>query len=110
MVTTKRIADGNDETVWSFVQKHNFWRELTNQDIQLKSLPELKDAAANGTDDRMVIGLCREERVVELGLPLAPRIIHVLEQAYGMIAPLEYEVANGVSMKRPTALRYYDGI
>lgn len=110
LVTSKRLADGNDRTVWSYFLENNFWMRKTGNQVMLKTLPELSDAAANKTDDRMLIGLGMNDLVLELGMPLAPRVLHVLEQAYGVIAPIEYEVAPGVSMKRPSALRYYDGI
>lgn len=105
-----RMPDGNDLTVWNFFQQNNFWREMTGEDIMLKSLVELKDAAANKTDDRMIIGLTMNDRVLEFAIPLAPRIVHVIPTAFGLQAPIEYEIAPGISMKRPEAVRYIDGV
>ena len=83
---------------------------MTGEDIMLKSLVELKDAAANTTDDRMIIGLGMNKRVIEYAMPLAPRIVHIIPQAFGIQAPIEYEVEPGITLKRPEALKYIDGI
>ena len=110
VITDKRLPDGNDLTAWQFFQRHNQWKEMTGEDIMLKSLLELKDAAANKTDDRMIIGLINNDRVLEYAVPLAPRIVHVIPQAFGIQAPIEYEVEPGITMKRPDAIKYIDGI
>ena len=110
VITDKRLPDGNDLTAWQFFQRHNQWKEMTGEDIMLKSLVELKDAAANTTDDRMIIGLGMNKRVIEYAMPLAPRIVHIIPQAFGIQAPIEYEVEPGITLKRPEALKYIDGI
>lgn len=110
IITDKRLPDGNDLTAWQFFQRHNQWKEMTGEDIMLKSLIELKDAAANKTDDRMIIGLGKNDRVLEFPMPLAPRVVHIVPKDFGVSAPIEYECGAGISMKRPKALLYVDGI
>lgn len=110
IITDKRLEHGNDLTAWQYFQMHNQWKEMTGEDIMLKSLLELKDAAANSTDDRMVIGLINNDRILEYAVPLAPRIVHVVPKSFGVEAPIEYEVEPGITMKRPEGIKYIDGI
>lgn len=108
-VTSRRLQDIN-MSVWQYLQMNNHWREQTGEDIALRSVRELKDRAANGTDDRMVIGLTRNPDVVEMAMPIEPRVIHLVTSDYGMRAPMEHKIGQGPSWLRPFAVEYFDGV
>ena len=108
LITNKRIKDGNDLSVWNYFVMNNAWYNYTGETIQLKWLQELENAATGGSTDRMIMGL-KNDRIFEMAMPISPRVVSTLMKPFSVCAPIEYKIS-GINMKRPTGLRYYDGV
>ena len=81
---------------------------MTGQELKLAIVAELKDAAANGTDDRGILTF-NHNRVMEMAMPIQPRGIGTIQVAFGIEAPMEYKIS-GLNVKRPAAMAYYDAV
>ena len=106
-LTTTRMADGNDLAVWQYFLKNNVWQSYTMNDPMIKPVIELNNAGAANAD-RMLVGF-KDMRVMEMAMPIMPRTINTLQKNFGVCAPMEYKIS-GLNVKRPTAMRYVDGI
>jgi len=100
-------ADDASKTVWEYVKRNNLWTHYTGTELALGIVAELKEAGA-GSTDRALFGF-NDERVMEMAMPIAPRLTNTIQVAYGVEAPMEYKIS-GLNVKRGTAMRYYDGI
>ena len=85
----------------------NPWYAFTGQDPMVKSVIELDGAGASSTD-RMIVAV-NDRRVMEMAVPIMPRVLTTLNQGYEICAPMEYKIS-GLNVKRPTTIRYTDGI
>ena len=106
-VTTLGYGDNADKTVWGYVKKNNPWTARTGQEVKLASVAELKGAGAGGSD-RMLIGF-KDKRIMEMAMPISPRVITTINEGFVVKAPMEYKIS-GLNVKRPTTMRYVDGI
>jgi len=107
LLTDTNYADDASKTVWEYVSVNNLWTQYTGKPLKLEIVSEFAGAGAGATD-RCLFGF-NDARVMEMGIPIMPRIIRTLEQAFGVIAPMEYKIS-GLNVKRPTAMEYWDGI
>ena len=46
---------------------------------------------------------------MEMAIPFEPRALTVLNEAYRIIAPMEYKIS-GLNVKHAAAIRYVDGV
>ena len=108
LLTDTNYADDASKTVWEYVSVNNLWTtKYTGKPLKLEIVDEFAGAGA-GSTDRCLFGF-NDARVMEMGIPIMPRIIRTLEQPFGVIAPMEYKIS-GLNIKRPTAMEYWDGI
>jgi len=108
LITDTRMTDGNDLTVWDFYKSHNAWHSYTGEQPTLKWVQELEDGAANGSSDRMIVGI-NDARIMEMAMPISPRVVRTVSEAFTVSAPIEYTIS-GLNLKRPAGIRYYDGV
>ena len=119
VIRHKRIPDLN-MNVWDYYRANNAWTHYTGEEPTLKWLAELDGAGSvvsststgvspSGTaTDRMILGV-NNTRVMEMAMPITPRVLTVQDKGYTVCAPLEYKVS-GLNVKRTQGLRYIDGI
>jgi len=100
-------ADDASKTVWEYVKVNNTWTNYTGQPLDLQIVSEFSGAGA-GSTDRCLFGF-NIDRVMEMAIPIMPRVISILPIAYGFEAPMEYKVS-GLNVKRGTAMEYIDAI
>ena len=107
VVNNKRLTD-IEKTAWEYFAEHNLWFTYTGQRPMLKLVAELTGAGSGTDKDRMIVGL-RHERVMEMAMPISPRLLGLYDRGYTLIAPMEYKIS-GLNLKRPAGVRYIDGI
>lgn len=107
LIGDTKLADDASKTVWEYVKKNNQWTRRTGQELKMETVAELAGAGA-GSTDRSLFGF-NHERVMEMAMPIQPRVIRALEMHYGVDAPMEYKIS-GLNVKRPTAMKYIDSI
>ena len=107
MITSEPIGDNVDRSIWQYIALHNPWSEYTGQMPMLKAVQELKNAAASNAE-RMVVAV-NDRRVMEMAVPIMPRVLTTLNKGYSICAPIEYKVS-GLNVKRPSTIHYIDGI
>ena len=100
-------GDNNDKSIWDYVRTYNLWTKYTGMPLELKIVAEL-DGAGAGDTDRMLIGF-NEARVMEMAIPIMPRVITTINKGFTICAPMEYKMS-GLNVKRPGTMRYVDGV
>ena len=105
-VNDKRLTD-IDKTAWEYFAEHNLWFTYTGERPMLKLVAELDGAGASNAD-RMIVAL-KNERIMEMAMPMSPRIIGMYDWGYSLTAPMEYAIS-GLNLKRPAGVRYVDGV
>ena len=108
LLTTTRLTDSPNLTAWEWVKKNNQWSTIAKKDLELEVVAELKDAAVNGADDRMIIGLKTRE-IMEFALAIAPRVGSVIDEGFSAKVPLVGKTG-GLQVKRGIGLRYVDNV
>ena len=107
IVNNKRLTD-IEKTTWEYFAEHNLWFTYTGQRPMLKLVAELKGAGQGTDKNRMIVGLMHE-RVMEMAMPISPRLLGLYDRGYTICAPMEYKIS-GLNLKRPAGVRYIDGI
>ena len=108
-VTSEPIGDNADRSIWQYIAMHNPWTVYTGEQPMLKALIELDSSFdANRATDRMIVAV-NDRRVMELAIPIYPRILTTINKGYTICAPMEYKIS-GLNVKRPTTIRYIDGV
>ena len=90
------------------VKEDNPWTERTGNPVMFWSVPELNNAGAGATVDRMVTA-CKDDRVFEMGVSIMPRVIEVMGQGKVRVCSRGVQV-QPMFMKRPSVCRYRDSI
>ena len=103
---SKRVGDNLDRTIYESLTQANPWTARTGNPVNFQSLIELKDAAANGTDDRAIV-VVKDPRVYEMGVSIMPRVITVRDMGRVMQAQLEAKFSP-LFVKRPSTIHYID--
>ena len=107
LIGDTKLADDASKTVWEYVSVNNQWTRRTGQKLKMEAVAELAGAGAGATD-RSLFGF-NNDRIMELAMPIQPRVIRTLETHYGVDAPMEYKIS-GLNVKRPAVMRYVDAI
>lgn len=107
LIGDTKLSDNADKTVWEYVKVNNQWTRTTGEPLELRKVAELAGAGA-GSTDRALFGF-NNNRVMEMAMPIQPRVTRTIELHYGVDAPMEYKIS-GLNVKRPTAMRYVDSI
>ena len=123
IITTTRMDSGTDTTVWDYFRRNNMWMYYANEEPTLHMLQEAKDAGSTtdtadgltggtgltpATNERVVIAL-NNDRVMELAMPIAPRVFSIESRGHNIMANMEYKIS-GLNVKRPKGLVYVDGV
>jgi len=106
-VATNGYGDNKDKSVMEFLKSFNAWTAQTGNPIEFRSVIELAGAGA-GSSDRMLVGF-NEKSVMEMGNPIMPRVITLMNEGRFFRAPLEYSISQ-LNVKRPGACLYVDGV
>lgn len=106
-ILSNTLYGGNERTLWDFLKMNNSWTARTNRPLIMKSLPEAVTAGAS-SDARLTL-YPKDKRVLEMDMPIAPRITRMIPEAYSTVAPYEYSIS-GVNWKRGGLAVYADGI
>ena len=106
LVRHKRLPDLN-MNVWDYYKVNNAWTHYTGEEPTLKWLAELSDEGV-GDVPRGIMGV-NNTRVMEMAMPITPRVLTIQDKGYTVCAPFEYKVS-GLNVKRPQGLRYIDKI
>jgi len=106
-VAESRLID-TGMNVWDYYERNNSWRRYTGSMPTLKYLEELEDAGTvmSGGNNRYIFAL-RERRIMEMALPISPRILGIQDTGYVICAPMEYKIS-GLNVKRPQTITYID--
>ncbi len=107
LLLNKGYGDNRDKSVWDYVRTNNIWTNYTGKPLELKIVAEMSTAGA-GSTARALFGF-KDTRVMEMAMPIAPRVITTVNKGYSICTPMEYKVS-GLNVKRPTAMRYLDNI
>lgn len=109
-VTSFPFGDNSDRSIWDYIEMYNPWTRYTGETPMLKAVQELDDAGgtANAKLDRMIIAV-NSNRVWEMAIPIFPRILTTINYGYVITAPMEYKMS-ALNIKRPTTIRYCDGV
>lgn len=107
LIADTKLADDASKTVWEYVKVNNQWTRRSGQELKLAAVAELASAGA-GSTDRALFGF-NNDKIMEMAMPIQPRVIKLLETHYGVDAPMEYKIS-GLNVKRPTAMAYVDSI
>jgi hypothetical protein len=96
-----------DKTIWAYIEENNLWSDITGEKPKFKVIAELKGAGAGATD-RMFVYF-NNTQVMEMAMPISPRVINIEQIHYEFFAPMEYSMS-GVNVKRANINRYIDGV
>ena len=107
LIGDTKLATDASKTVWEYVKKNNQWTRRTGQELKMETVAEMAGAGA-GSTDRCLFGF-NHDRIMEMAMPIQPRVIRMIETHYGVDAPMEYKIS-GLNVKRPTVMRYFDAI
>ena len=110
IVSTKRLTQGNDLSIWKFFEMNNAWSSFTKQrgpemQPKLKWLQELNGAGGSSAD-RVIVAV-KHPRVMEIAVPIMPRIISVQDKGRVICAEGEYKYGP-LHVKHPRGIRYID--
>ena len=107
-IATKRLSDHSEISVLEWLKKYNVYTQETGKPLNIRGLRGLETAGASSTR-RMVI-YTNSPDVVKAHLPMPFRFWPVFQEG-----PMKFLVPGTVRLgpvdiKRPSAIRYYDGI
>lgn len=105
-VTNHRLVDVN-MSVWGYFCGNNTWANYTGKKPMLKWLQELKGAGTSNSD-RMIIAM-KDTRIMEMAIPIYPRVLTTLNYGFYVQAPMEYKIS-GLNVKRPSSIYYVDRV
>ncbi len=104
--TTKYNVDAT-KTIMDYLETSNAWTKNTGMPIVFKTVIELKGAGAANAD-RMLIAF-NNQKVMEIGNPIMPRVIGINNELRYFRAPLEYSLSQ-LNVKYPGACLYVDNV
>ena len=110
LITRARYGEGSDMTAARWIAANNNWTGRPGgTSVTFKSLPEL-DSGNNDdlTTDRMVIYV-NDNRVIEQGHAIMPRVLSIREEGYVIMARFEYKFGP-TFVGRPDGMQYIDTI
>lgn len=107
-IATTSFGTDKNKTIAQWLSTNNSWTQRTGKSVVFKSLPRAKDAAVTGTG--RAIFYPSNSRILEMAIPIMPRIITTDSSAgYRIKAPMEYSMS-GVNIKRSSLMLYADGV
>ena len=107
-LAVRYIGDNAEKTIMKSVKEDNPWTHFTNgSPVMIERVLELDGRGASSTD-RMVVAL-KHSRVAEMGVSIMPRVIRTLDKGRVICAQVECKFST-LFVKRPSTIRYVDGI
>jgi len=106
-LSTRLIGDNQDKSIRQSLMDDNPWTHFTGRPLNIERVIEL-EGIGDGDSDRMLIAL-RNNRIAEMGVPFGPRLIRILDEGRFIRAQLESKFST-LFVKRPSSMRYVDGI
>jgi hypothetical protein len=106
-ISTRKCSDDASRNVAQYLAANNPWTQRTGKPLMFKSLPEAASVAETG-DGRLLL-YPMHSRIMEMAIPIMPRIITTLNEGYRIKAPMEYSMS-GVNIKRPQMMLLADGV
>lgn len=106
LATTKYNVDAT-KTLINYLKTSNAWTANTGMPVEFKMVIELKGAGA-ASADRMMIAF-NNQKVMEIGNPIMPRVIGINNELRYFRAPFEYSISQ-LNVKYPGACLYVDSI
>lgn len=111
-LATKFFGDNADKSLMEYLMRFNAWTANTGNPIEFKIVIELKDAGLLSDlvtpADRMLIGF-NDRKVMEMGNPIMPRVIGIMDMKRKFLAPMEYSISQ-LNFKQPKGCLYVDGV
>ena len=111
-LATKFFGDNADKSLMEYLMRFNAWTANTGNPIEFKVVIELKDAGLLADlltpADRMLIGF-NDRKVMEMGNPIMPRVIGIMDMKRKFLAPMEYSISQ-LNFKQPNGCLYVDGV
>lgn len=107
-LATKRLGANMDISVLEWIQKYNVYTAQTGLPLTIRAVRQLKDIGGAGVD-RMV-AYRRDPAVIRIHIPMRHHFLPVWQTG-----PLVFDVPGifrlgGIEIRRPTAIRYANGI
>ena len=109
LITSTRLTDSPNLTAWEWAKKNNQFTNMTNKELELEMVAELKGAGVGSGVDRMIVGM-KSREIMEFAQPISPRVLEVIPQGFSFQVPLEFKIGPSLNVKRPIGLRYVDNI
>ena len=106
-LTSRFVGDDEERSVMRAIQEDNPWTHRTGNPVMFKSVQELAGAGASSTDRMITCSM--DSRVFEMGVPIAPRVLRILDLGRAVSAQVEYKFSP-LFVKRPTVIRYRDNV
>lgn len=106
-IAGRRIAQGNDETVLSYIRKKNIYTEKTGRELDIDSLPYLKGAGVAGVDRMMVYTV--DQRIHKMPFPIDFTMLQPQLEGFKIVSYAEYKFS-GVHWRWEGSGIYVDGI
>ena len=106
-LSTRYVGDDEDRSVMRAILEDNAWSHRTGDQPMFKSVQELKGAAPSDKDRKVIA--CKDTRVAEVGMPIQPRVLQILNRGRVQTAQVEYKFSS-LFVKRPSTIRYVDGV
>ncbi|GJE77277.1 DUF2184 domain-containing protein [Methylorubrum suomiense] len=107
LIATKRLNDLQTTTILEHIQRVNVYTSRTNRPLTIRAVFGLETAGAGAT--RRIIAYRRDPSVLKMHVPMPLRWLEVERRL------LKYEIPGifrlgGVEIRRPSAMRYLDGV
>lgn len=104
------IGDNAEKTVMRSLLEDNPWTNRTGRPLGFESVLELEDrgGAVGSETGRMIVTL-KHPRIFEIGVPVYPRVLRVMDKGRVICAQTEAEFSP-LYVKRPDNIYYVDGV
>ena len=101
------IGDNAEKTVMRSILEDNPWTNRTGRPLTFESVLELENRGT-GTTSRMIVTL-KHDRIFEIGVPVYPRVLRVMDKGRVICAQTEAEFSP-LYVKRPKNIYYVDNV
>ena len=101
------IGDNAEKTVMRSLMEDNPWTNRTSRPLSFESVLELENRGDSNTS-RMIVTL-KHPRIFEIGVPVYPRVLRVMDQGRVICAQTEAEFSP-LYVKRPQNIYYVDNV
>ena len=107
LLTHRYVGDNAERTVMDSILRDNPWTHMTGNQLMIHRVLELNNRG-QGNTDRMIVAM-RDPRIAEMGVPISPRLLRILDKGRVFCGMVEAKFSP-LFVKRPSTIRYLDGI